>query len=92
MLEHIDAWVDVLPSGRRATTRPEPTRPEKRKPACKIRSKGLYRLQYLENSDDGKALGIGEDRGRDDFVRAKGLSRINEPAHNLVRHMHPHNE
>lgn len=33
MLEHIDAAVDVLPSGRRATTRPEPTRPEKRKPA-----------------------------------------------------------
>lgn len=44
-----------------------------------------YRLQYLENGDDGKALCIGEDRGRDDLVRAKGLSRINETAH-TVRH------
>jgi hypothetical protein len=41
---------------------------------------GLWILQYLENGDDGKALCIGEDRGRNDLVRAKGLSRINKAA------------
>jgi hypothetical protein len=49
---------------------------------------GLYRMQYLENGDDGKALCIGEDRGRDDFVRAKGLSRINKAAHTESDTMH----
>ena len=43
--------------------------------------KGSHMLQYLENSDDSQALCIGEDRGRDDLVGTKGLSRINEAGH-----------
>ena len=66
----------IQPSGRRATTRPDPTRPENRKPALEISNVG--RGSYLEDGDDRKTLRIGKDRGRDDFVRPERLTRIHE--------------
>jgi hypothetical protein len=38
----------------------------------------------LENGEDGEALGVGEDRRRNDLVGTKGLARVDEGGEDLA--------